>query len=80
MKYRDHRGSLSESMKTLKEFNSLEALHKHIQSIWGEDVKVEDISFQYSCYDKRINWNTYYVCIKTDLAHPSCIGMSDGTF
>lgn len=79
MKYREHRGSLSDSMKTLKEFKSLEELHRHIQSVWGMDIKVEDISFNYSCYDKRINWNTYYVCLKTEYSeHPHCIGMSDG--
>ena len=59
--YRDHRGSLDKSMKTVTEINSLEHLMTHIESDWGFDIPILGLSFKKYAYDDRINWDTYMV-------------------
>ena len=62
IKYRDHRCSLIESMKTETKFETIEKLKEHINKqykMFGQEV--EEIKFKYVGYDNRINWDTYYV-------------------
>lgn len=62
MKYRDHKGSLADSMRTVREVNSVEEIKQHLNTLlypFGKEV--EEIKFDYSGFDKRINWDTYYV-------------------
>lgn len=58
--YRDHRGSLDDSMETVREFQSGKELVCYVHSLWGmcgdEVVRVEPFAF-----DKRINWYTHIV-------------------
>lgn len=54
MKFREHRGSLSDAMKTVIEVNSL----LDIEKLFPNDGKLK---IEYYCYDDRINWNTYIV-------------------
>jgi hypothetical protein len=69
MLYRDHRGSLADSMDTVREFNTLDELQQYLSDEWkhsykGIDKKVEEIKIEYIGYDKRINWNTWHVSIR----------------
>lgn len=82
MKYRDHRGSYNESMRTTREINSVEDIKLHLDKIYklnGMNLKVYDIKFQSTGIDRRNNWNSHYVLIK---AHKNdsfaCVGMTDG--
>ncbi len=63
MKYRDHRGSLKQSMKTVIEVSSIDDIINHLNSV-SFYKKVVKIKFEYACYDERIGWNTYYVLAK----------------
>ena len=80
MRYRDHRGSLDESMKTVKEFYTIEELKQHLNKScnkFGKSVKT--IKFMYAGFDERINWHTFYVIqIFEDETDPKIVGMSDG--
>ena len=78
-KYRPHRGTLKESMKKCREFDSLEDVFEYVASEWG--IQKFDISIKYVCDDNRIGWYpTYYVGTdtfdgKTYYETPQCIGM-----
>jgi hypothetical protein len=82
MKYRDHRGSLNESMETEIQVNSVEEIKEHLNKFYTNFGKtVEDIKFEYCGMDKRINWDTYYVLQRLNgEEHFTVAGMSDGKF
>lgn len=62
MKYREHRGQLSDSMATQVEVNSMQELLDHINKGWNcYDVNFNNVSFKYVGFDERINQETYYV-------------------
>lgn len=62
MLYRDNKGSLEESMKTVIEINNINDIISHLNKIHKPLNKtIEEIKFQYLGYDSRIDWNTYYV-------------------
>lgn len=66
MKYRSHRGSLAESMKTAIEVSDLEDLARKL----GTTGK---LTCKWYAKDDRIGWDTWLVC------EDGCaIGMSDG--
>jgi len=54
MLFREHRGSLEDSMKTVTNVESLKDIEK-ICNFKGE------YKIKYYCFDDRINWNTYIV-------------------
>lgn len=60
--YRDHRGSLSESMKTIIEVKSIDDIRKHIMKDWPFDT-LGEITVKPYAYDHRIEWETYAVCV-----------------
>jgi hypothetical protein len=62
VKYRDHRETLVESMKTVREIRSLD----EIQS-------TGKLTCKYYGYDSRIGWETWIVC-----ENGCGIGFSDG--
>ena len=78
-KYRPHRGTLKESMKECREFDSLTDMFEYVASEWG--IHKFDLGIKYVCNDNRIGWcPTYYVCTDTfdvNIYHesPQCIGM-----
>jgi len=77
MKYRDHRGGLAESMITVREFNNLSQLKVYLLPIWSK--KIMEIKFEYACFDERIGWKTYYVCVRFKYEREfRVVGMSDG--
>jgi len=59
IKYRDQRGSLEESMKTVRDIISIKELLKYLNSRYGPGI--EEIQFEYYGFDDRIKWDTYHV-------------------
>lgn len=80
MKYRDHKGSLNESMKTQTEFHTISDIINHLNSFYNDyGKKVVEIKFKHLGYDSRIDWNTYYVLQRYDGEKSFTVaGMSDG--
>lgn len=82
MKYRDHRGSLSEAMETQIEVFSTDDIKDHLNKIYEPFGKhVEDIKFEHIGFDRRTGWNTYYVLQRFKDENEFIVsGMSDGCF
>lgn len=80
MRYRDHKAGLEESLKSTQNISSLKELKKHLDCFYKDFGKeVEDVNFKHIGYDKRINWETYYVLVKCKGEQTySVAGMSDG--
>lgn len=79
MKYRDHKGGLSESMQTVVEITSIQELAEHIGKVYNlNEGEIENIKFQNCGFDGRTGWNTYYVLFKTKEMNDFVVaGMSD---
>lgn len=84
VKYRPHRGSLSDAMKEEKQFESIEEMFKYIQEDWNNELEVFTISDLSLSEDKgkdeRINWReTRHICVRRMGEEvyntPQCIGM-----
>lgn len=86
MRFRFHRGSLDESMKTQTIVNSIEELVIKIEESHNLfTLKVKYIRFEFCKFDERIGWNTYYVIAKYEEQKNGydkevVEGMSDGMF
>lgn len=82
MKYRDHRGSLADSMETVQEVSTIEEIKSHLNKFYNQFGKsVEEIKFKHVGMDYRINWNTHYVLQRLDGETDFTVaGMSDGVF
>jgi hypothetical protein len=81
MRYREHRGSLQESMQTVIEIASKEELIQHLNKRLQGRKEIRDISFQHAVYDTRIDWDTWYVIVHfEDDEKPQIMGMSDSKF
>ena len=80
MKYRDHRGSLSDSMETVQEVSTIEEIKQHLNKFYNQFGKsVVEIKFEHVGMDDRINWDTYYVLKRLDKETDFTVaGMSDG--
>lgn len=80
MKYRDHRGSLSESLLTIQEFETTDELINHLNKDYAPfNKEVEEIKFEYVGLDDRIGWDTYNVSLRLkDEISFFIAGMSDG--
>lgn len=63
--FRLHRGSLADSMATVREIQSV----ADINTIIAPDVVV---SIQHGRYDSRINWDTYFV-----ISQAGVVGMTN---
>ena len=55
MKYRDHRELLVDSMKTVRDVETLQDLRDHLGA---DNVLIEPY-----CWDRRIGWDTHIVSI-----------------
>lgn len=81
IKYRPHRGFLSDAMAEMKTFNTLDEMFEHIVQDWCGYLTTEDLSVTDNLgKDKRIDWEeTRYVCTRRigseSYATPMCIGM-----
>lgn len=74
MKFRSHKGTLAESMDTVKEVKDLNDVKKILEKEY-EPYKIlpGEITCKYYCYDKRINWDSWII-----LENGYAIGFSDG--
>lgn len=64
MKFREHRGSLSDVMETIVELDStVEALIDHLNKVCGMfEFKAEDLRLKFTGADRRIKWaESWYV-------------------
>ena len=82
IKYRPHKGSLSDSMDLVKRFFSVEDMKSYIIEDWNDFIKPKDIVIDEKViYDDRTKWNTQYVCVKKlgteKYKIPQCIGMCE---
>ena len=78
MKFREHRGQLSDSMATQVELKTKEEFYKHLNKIWNVyGVQVDEVKFYYVGFDERISQETYNVSIYFEVDGWCCIGMSD---
>lgn len=81
MRFRFHKGTLEESLKTVTEVSSLEELKKIISEYhtFTEDIPdVESLRFDKHVFDSRIGWNTYYVVVKlSNIKEEFVAGMSN---
>jgi len=80
MKYRDHAGSLADSMETVQEVSTIEQIKQHLNKFFNQFGKsVAEIKFKYDSFDNRINWDTYYVLQRLEGENDFTVaGMSDG--
>ena len=70
--YRDHRGSLRNSMSTMQRFDTEAGLREHIVRHYGE---IQTLEYEHIGMDDRIGWDTWYV-----LVNGTCVGMTNGRF
>ena len=81
IKFRPHRGSLSEAMSEMKIFDSKEDMFNAIVEDWNGAISYEDLSITENLgEDKRTDWEeTRHVCTKRIgnevYDTPQCIGM-----
>lgn len=67
--YRDHRGLLDDSMKTIQKMNSLQDIKDHLFRSFGEgEILVKEYA-----RDDRIGWDTYMVT-----HNGRAVGFTDG--
>lgn len=67
MKFRYHKATLADSLKTTIEINTKEALFEILKkdlNAFGFKLNIKDIKCIPYGFDERINWNTYLVTIK----------------
>ncbi len=60
-KFRFHRGSLKESLKTAVEVSNKQELCKIVNQEYGLMLTPDDITIKYYTEDKRIDWSTHIV-------------------
>lgn len=82
MLFRDHRGTLVDSMMTTQTVNTIEEIKNHINKVFSHYDKIcIDIIFTHAGLDKRIGWDTYYVSAKFEgESDYMIVGMSDSEF
>lgn len=58
--FREHRGSLADSMETVVEVDSLKDLENWLNKI--KDIyNIENLKINWYTYDDRVDWDTYIV-------------------
>ncbi len=80
MKFREHRGGLEESLKTVVEVNSLAELEAHILKIWYP-FGLDSVELTFTKYtpdgDSRIDWKELYLVMDSLVG---VVGWSDSYF
>jgi hypothetical protein len=66
MKFREHRGSLAESMLTVVDLNTKKEFCDHISKVARKIVPEGEFTISFSDYsfDIRINWDTFLVMLE----------------
>lgn len=79
MKFREHIGGFTESMKTTVEIADLNELKQLLQVKYEHEI--ERIIFKDMGVDDRNGWNTFMVCVDfVGLTPAYPVGWSDGSF
>lgn len=80
--FREHRGGLAESMKTLVTFDTLEKLERYIADYSRDWIQHgSTFSSRFYAYDSRIEWSTYIVLVKeTPIGFSNCEVFSEDRF
>lgn len=79
MKYRDHKGSFEKSMRTAQDFETVEHLKDHIESVHGRSVR--QLTCDHTGVDPRNGWDTYSVLVKfQDSLGSAYVGQSNAKF
>ena len=77
MKIRLHRGSLADSMDTVRDIEpTVPAVVAYLREAWGElggDIEPQDVKVEPYCYDARTGWYTHIVTRKG-----GAVGFTDG--
>lgn len=76
MKFREHRGSLAASMRTIVELNTKEEFTAHIRKVVKPFVGDGKFTLRFKPYgyDERIGWDTVLIVLEGHCP----IGMADG--
>lgn len=61
--YRPQRGTLDEAMEEVKQFDTINEMLDYLVADYNHAFSKSDIYISYYCYDERIDWDTYIVCI-----------------
>jgi len=89
MKFREHRGALTESLKTIVDIEPTHAaLAAYVRKKVGEQlafdattlerlINADTVKSKYYCYDERIHWITYIVTVNID-GVDDVVGFHDG--
>lgn len=59
--FRNHKGTLSEAMAGLKQFDSIKEMLEWLVQEHRGAFKLEELYISYYCYDSRIDWETFIV-------------------
>lgn len=80
--YRDHTGSLNESMKTVQEVTCEADIINHLNKfLKGFGKEVEELKFNHVGMDERIGWDTYNVMYIIKGEHTFLVaGQTNGIF
>lgn len=76
MKFRQHRGSLADSMATARTFETKAEFEQALREVTGDDAEVATVrvSLYYAAPDARIGWDQTYI-VATDRG---VVGFTDG--
>lgn len=77
MKFREHRGRLKESLKTVIDIDSREELLKHVRELmkrYNFEFPDEELTVEKFAHDPRTQWDTYIVRLKGY----GTVGFTDG--
>jgi hypothetical protein len=75
--FREHRGSLKSSMKTVVEINSMEELKEKLKEAFPY-LEMDDIWFEDYAYDNRIGWDTKLVMSRNKKYGSFIVGYTNG--
>lgn len=67
MKFREHKGRLKESLKTVIDLDSRDELVKHVRELLKEinvEIADADLTVEKYAHDPRTQWDTYIVRLK----------------
>lgn len=83
IRYRPHRGMLSDALEETIYIERKEELFNHIRKAWGiweiegKYIYIESIWIEYHGYDKRIDWDTWMVLAKCTDGQEYPVGWTD---
>jgi hypothetical protein len=69
VRFREQRGGLEESMRTVVTLKDRAELVSHLRKVLAPlPVAAKDVKVRHYCYDDRIGWSTFIVCVGDGVA------------